>query len=412
MKYIKQAVMLAGGRGTRLRPLTDTMPKPMILFNGKPFLEYLIDNLREHGIREILLLLGYLPHIIQNYFGDGSKFGVHIKYSITDVENDTGRRMKLAEHLLDTLFLFMYCDNYWPLRLKDMVNNFLTSGVTGQLTVYSNKDKYTKPNVRIDENGLIVQYDKSRNAPHLQMVDIGFAIFKKEIMEILPDENVSFEGTVYPELVSKRQLTAYVTDHRYYSVSSYERLHVTREFLKREPVIILDRDGVLNKKAPKAEYIKKWDEFEWIDGAKEAILLLKRAGYKIIILTNQAGISRGEMNENDLEIIHKKMKEELLKSGGDFDAIYYCPHGWNDGCECRKPKPGMLFSAQRDFNLDLTRTFFIGDDVRDQQAGESAGCKTLLVSEEYPLLRIVKEKILVTEDREGKTKNGSIRRSL
>lgn len=394
MSDIKQAVILAGGRGARLKPLTDTMPKAMMPFYGKPFLEYVIENLKEQGIERILLLLGYLPEVIQDYFGDGEKLKVRIDYSVSEVENETGKRMKIAEAKLEPQFLFMYCDNYWPLQLEKMIKNRTSLGTKGQLTLYSNKDAYTKPNIRLDSNGIITQYDKSRTAPGLQMVDIGFGIFSKEVMEYLPGGNVSFENTVYPELVKRRQLAAYVSDHRYYSVSSFDRLHLTGSFLRREPAVILDRDGVLNVRPPKAEYVKNWNEFIWLPGAREAIAGIKKAGYRVIIVTNQAGIARRVMSVADLNDIHENMKREIEAVGGAVDAIYYCPHGWDSTCECRKPKPGMLFSAQRDFHLDLSRIFFIGDDIRDQQTAEAAGCKSQLVSEEYSLMQFIEEKML------------------
>ena len=394
---LSQAVILAGGRGTRTRPLTDTRPKPMIEFEGKPFLEYLLEYLREQGITRVLLLLGYLGDMIHEYFGDGGRFGVEIEYSATGEANKTGKRIKIAAPMIAPHFLMMYCDNYCPLDVQDMWGRYLARGVTAQFAVYSNKDEYTRSNLRIDENGIVLKYDKSRSSPGLQGVDIGFAIFKKSVVDYLPDENVSFEATVYPRLVESGRLGAYVTDHRYYSVGSLDRLETTRQFLRREPAIILDRDGVLNRKAPKADYIKHWKEFEWLPGALEALALLKQAGYRIIVITNQAGIARGVMTEADLAEIHANMKRRVAEAGAEIDAIYYCPHGWNDGCDCRKPAPGMLFQAQREFHLDLTRTCFVGDDARDKQAGAAAGCRTIRVSSEFPLLRAVQEQILATE---------------
>jgi len=389
-----QAVILAGGRGTRLRPLTDTVPKAMIRFNGKPFLEYLIEHLKEQGFKKVLLLLGYLPHKIQDHFGDGSSFGIQIEYSITDVENETGRRIKLAKQKLEQCFLLMYCDNYWPMHMKDMWERFLTTRTSAQITVYTNKDNYTKSNVLVDDDGMVICYDKSRSFNNLQGVDIGFAITRKKVLDELADENVNFENVIYPILVKKRQLSAYLTDHRYYSVGSHDKLYLTDLFWQRRPAIILDRDGVLNEKSQKARYVRSWSEFKWLPGAKEAIRLLKCTGYIVIIVTNQAGIARGIMTESDLTSIHEQMKKDLAEIGASVDAIYYCPHGWDEGCECRKPKPGMLFQAQRDFHLDLTRTFFVGDDIRDIQAGEQVGCKTLLVDSDLSLLQLVKEKIL------------------
>jgi D-glycero-D-manno-heptose 1,7-bisphosphate phosphatase len=113
----------------------------------------------------------------------------------------------------------------------------------------------------------------------------------------------------------------------------------------------------------------------------------------VIIVSNQAGIGRGAMSEDDLMVIHRQMVKETEQAGGRIDAIYYCPHDWDEGCECRKPKPGMLFQAQHDFNLDLSRTLFIGDDERDAQAAMAAGCLPALVSDQNPLVKIVGELI-------------------
>lgn len=390
---LSQAVILAGGRGTRLKPLTDSRPKPMIEFHGRPFLEYLIENLREQGIRKVLLLLGYLPDAVRGHFRDGSGFGVEIQYSVTEETDDTGRRMRLAESRIDDVFLFMYCDNYWPLRLGDMLRRYEESAAEAQITVYSNKDQYTRSNVQVLD-GRVALYDKLRASQGLQGVDIGYGIFKKSIFRHLGAGNMHFETEVYARLVEERQLGAYVTDHRYYSVGSFERLKLTEEFLRRRPAIILDRDGVLNRRAPKAEYVRTWKQFAWVPGAREALRMLKEAGYRIIVVTNQAGIARGAMTEAALREIHDRMRKEAGDCGGGIDAVYHCPHGWDERCECRKPRPGMLFKAQRDLHLDLTRTFFIGDDERDEEAGRAAGCKTALVSPERPLLRIVRETVL------------------
>jgi D-glycero-D-manno-heptose 1,7-bisphosphate phosphatase len=127
-----------------------------------------------------------------------------------------------------------------------------------------------------------------------------------------------------------------------------------------------------------------------LPGAQEAVRLLTQAGYRVILVSNQAGIGRGIMTEADLQQIHARMRAELEEIGGRIEAVYYCPHDWDAGCECRKPGPGMLLQAQRDFNLDLTRTLFIGDDERDARAADAAGCPSALVTDERSLLDIVR----------------------
>lgn len=386
-----QAVILAGGRGTRLRPLTDTRPKPMVEIHGKPFLEYLVEMLREQGFERILLLLGYLPEVIQDYFGDGGRWGVQIDYSVSDADDLTVRRVQLVKERLDACFLLMYCDNYWPMRMEAMWERFMTANVPAMITVYSNKDKYSRDSVRVGADGYVRVFDRSRTTPGLQGIEISYAILTRPVLALLPEQDALFEEAVYPQLVSRRQLLAYVTDHRYYSVGSLERLPLTEAFLARRPTVTLDRDGVLNKKPPKAHYVRTWDEFEWLTGAKEALRLLTAAGYRVIVVSNQAGIARGAMTEAALTHIHEQMKAEAAQAGGRIEAVYCCLHDWDEGCECRKPKPGMLFQAQRDFHLDLSRTLFIGDDERDAQAAAAAGCASVLVSDEIPLLDIARK---------------------
>lgn len=385
-----QAVILAGGRGTRLRPLTDTLPKAMVEICGKPFIEHQVELLCKQGFERVLLLLGYLPDVIQSYFGDGGRWGIKIDYSVTAPDDETSRRLKTAEPLLDRYFVLMYCDNYWPMRIDKMWSLFARGGAPAMITVYSNKDGYTRNSVRVEADGRVSIYDKSCAHPDLNGVEISYAILDRAVLGLVGDENVPVETVIYPRLAEERGLIGLVTDHRYYSVGSHHRLPLTREFFARRPTVILDRDGVLNKKPARASYVRRWEEFEWLPGAKKALHLLKQSGYRVIIASNQAGIARGALNEPDLAEIHERMRRDAQHAGGRIDAIYYCPHDWDGGCECRKPRPGLLFQAQRDFNLDLTRTLFMGDDERDAAAADQAGCPFVLVSEQISLLEWVR----------------------
>jgi len=383
-----QAVILAGGRGTRMRPYTDDRPKPMVEIGGKPFLEYLVELLRDQGFDRVLMLLGYLPQMIQEYFGDGSSWGVQIDYSVSEADDLTGRRVQLARNKIDPCFLLMYCDNYWPMPFERMWKKFSDAKVPGMITVYSNRDKYSRDSVLVGEDSYVQVFDRSRTTAGLQGVEISYAILKKEVLNLLPDEDMLIEEALYPSLTKQRQLLAFVSDHRYYSVGSPERLPLTTNFFARRPTVILDRDGVLNKRPPKAEYVQTWEQFQWIPGAKEALRRFREAGYRIIVVSNQAGVARGALTEADLNRINDQMIAEANQAGGGIDAIYCCLHDWDEGCECRKPRPGMLFQAQREHDLDLTRTWFIGDDERDAQAADAACCPSRLVTEQVTLLEI------------------------
>ena len=387
----KQAVILAGGLGTRLRPLTDTRPKPMVEIAGKPFLAYQLEQLRDQGFEKVLLLLGYLPEVVQEYCGDGRDWGLKIEYSITALENQTGKRLKLAEPQIDSCFLLLYCDNYWPMQIEKMWARYRRAGAPAMITVYTNKDGYTRNSVRVDDKGFVVTYDKTCMSPGLQGVEISYAILTKPVLELLPNDNISLEETLYPGLAKRRQLCAYVSDHRYYSVGALHRLPLTEAFFKGRPTVILDRDGVLNEKPARAAYVRSWNDFRWLPGAKEALRLLREDGFRVIVISNQAGIGRGAMTELDLAEINHHMLAEAEEAGGKIDAVYYCPHDWDAGCECRKPKPGLFFKAQKDLQLNLSRSLYIGDDERDEQAAEAAGCQFSMVNESKSLLEITRK---------------------
>jgi len=389
-----QAVILAGGRGTRLQPITHEIPKPMVEFHGKPFLEHIVEMLREQGFERVLMLLGYLPHVIMDHFGDGSRLGVQIEYDVTEPDDLTAYRVKHAQERIDDVFLLMYCDNYWPMRFDDMWKSYMSAGAPAQITIYSNADQFSRDSVIIGEDGFVEVFDRERTTPGLKGIEISYAILDKAtVLPLLPAQQELFEVAVYPALAERRQLHSYWSEHRYYSVGSVERLPITEQFLARQPAVILDRDGVLNVKAPKAQYVRKPEDFRWLPGAREALKMFSDAGYRVIIVSNQAGIGRGLMTEGDLNAVNGKMKDEVAAAGGRIDAIYYCPHDWDEGCECRKPKPGMLFQAQREFHLDLTRTHFIGDDLRDVEAAEAAGCPWVLVTAETSLRDIAAQMI-------------------
>jgi len=149
---------------------------------------------------------------------------------------------------------------------------------------------------------------------------------------------------------------------------------------KKSKCVFIDRDGVINKKAPEGDYVKNWNEFKFLPNITESIKKLNEEGFLVIIITNQQGIGKGLMKEQDLKTIHTKMIEKLKKTKAKVDGIYYCPHTEKDICNCRKPKIGLFLKAKEDFNIDLAKSWMIGDSESDILAGQKAGCKTILVN--------------------------------
>ncbi|MDO8623499.1 MAG: HAD-IIIA family hydrolase [archaeon] len=392
---IKQAAILAGGLGTRLKPFTDNLPKPMVSVNNKPFMEYLVDMLRKNGIEEIVPLLGYLPEKIIDYFGDGSKFGVRMNYSVGDVSFETGKRIKHAQSILDDNFLLIYGDNYWPMNLDKMVNFYNNLGVDASVTIYNNRfglaEYGPENNVHVSEDGHILNYDRTRTSPNLNGVDMGFFLLNRNILDSMPDSNFSFEKEMFPRLIDSKQLGGFRTDHRYFFITTPETLKITERFLDPKKVVFLDRDGVINKNAPEYDYVKSWDEFEFLPGSIEAIRKLNKNKFQVYLFTNQQGVNRGIISMGDVNNIHQNMIQELSAENARINGIYVCPHRRDENCFCRKPQPGMLYQASNEHLVDLTKSIVIGDKETDIEAGKIVGAKTFLVSEKKSLLDIVNE---------------------
>lgn len=380
MTSIRQAVILAGGLGTRMRPQTFTTPKPMIPIQGKPFLAYLMELLKKNGIEEVIILVGYLHKQIEEYFGDGEKFGLKITYSYDPAEADTGTRVRNASRLFAKHFLLLYGDNYWALNLSILSKFYKDKKKKASTVVFSNFDNSTKNNMRVNENAIVEIYDRERKNKNLNAVDIGFFILDRDALTLLPSRNFSFEEVVLQKLIKNRQLAGLLTHHKYYSLTNPDRIKGIETYFEKKKVVFLDRDGVINKKPPKAQYVTKWKDFLFLPKAKEALILLKKKKYKIFILSNQPGVARGMMTARQLDEIHNHLRDELGNIGVTLDGIYSCTHGWNDSCFCRKPSPGLFFEAAAEHFINLFDSYCVGDDPRDIIAGSLAGCKTIFLT--------------------------------
>ena len=179
--------------------------------------------------------------------------------------------------------------------------------------------------------------------------------------------------------MSRKQISGLVIKEPYYSISDIDRLELMREYLKPKKIILIDRDGVINVKAPKGQYIESWDDFKWISDTVDSMKQLSRDGFSFIVITNQAGVARGMVSKEELTRIHMLMAEKLKNEGVKVLGIYVCPHHWDDDCECRKPKPGLFNKVAEDHLLRMDKTLYIGDDIRDCQASYRAGCGSVFI---------------------------------
>jgi len=143
--------------------------------------------------------------------------------------------------------------------------------------------------------------------------------------------------------------------------------------------VFLDRDGVINRKAPDGQYVVRWEQVEFFPRTGEAIKLCHDAGFLAVLVTNQRAVAKGLLSEADLALLHERMWQELFKGKKGLDAVYFCPHEKEPPCDCRKPQPGMLLTASIDHAIDLSRSWMVGDSEGDVLAGKAAGCKTVRI---------------------------------
>lgn len=379
---IKQAVILCGGLGTRLRPLTDNLPKPMVPVNGKPFLHHLLTQLSEQGTTHFVLLTGYLGEKIRDYFGDGSQWGWFICYSHGPVAWDTGRRVWEARNLFDSRFLLLYSDNFVQFNFQKLLALHCKQNVPISLLLAPKE----KGNIRVSGEGRIEAYDKTRSGEGFNYVEVGYMLIERDLVledfpsyENHPDFNFS---TLLQKFVLQSRVAGLVVIDPYHSISDPDRLQLMCEYLKPKKILLIDRDGTINRKAPQGEYVTSWSRFEWIPEARQAMKILAKDSFQFIVITNQAGIARKMIDPIDLEEIHRNMIKVLAEEGIDILKVYIAPHHWEENSFMRKPSPGMFFQAAKEFKLRMDRCLYVGDDKRDCQAALNAGCGMVYVSSE------------------------------
>jgi D-glycero-D-manno-heptose 1,7-bisphosphate phosphatase len=174
-----------------------------------------------------------------------------------------------------------------------------------------------------------------------------------------------------------------ITPNLYYSLSNSNRIPKVFRYLdKSRRVILLDRDGTINKKAPKGEYVLEYNQFEWIRDSKELFYYLRVKNCEVFILTNQPAVGRNIVSKSDIDSLHSLIAGEIFRSQGRLDGIFACLHGWDDSCNCRKPNIGLFVLVQELFDIDWSRTLYIGDDERDREAAAKLGIKFALVDED------------------------------
>ena len=406
-----KVVIMAGGKGTRISSIASDIPKPMIPIDGIPVLEREIKSLKEQGFTDIILTVGHLGNVIMNYFGDGSKnspitgesFGVNIEYFIEETPlGNAGALFKIKDKLTED-FLLLNGDAIFDVDFNRFVNYHKEKGGLVTIFTHPNSHPYDSGLIFTEKNMSVSKWlakEDERPEFYQNRVNAGLHVISPKVLDIKVDSlKVDLDRQILKPLSGTGKMFAYDsseyvkdmgTPERYYLVEdNFKKGIVESKNLKnKQKAIFLDRDGTINKYVG---FLTHHDQFELIPGVSDAIKQFNDLGYLVIVITNQPVIARGDTTVDELDIIHKKMETLLGKDGAYVDSIYYCPHHPDKGfegevpelkivCECRKPAPGMLLKAAKDFNIDLSNSWMIGDSKNDILAGKNAGCNTVLIT--------------------------------
>lgn len=408
-----KTVIMAGGKGTRLAAYTQNIPKPMVQIGGLPILEHELMNLRRQGLTDIIITVSHLGKIIMDYFGDGDRvspetgkpFGVNIEYYYEEEPLGTaGALFKLKDQLTED-FLLLNADAMFHVDFERLISYHKSHGGLATLFTHPNSHPYDSGLIVTDSWGHVMQWltkEDPRPQYYKNRVNAGIHVLSPQALEfVTPRSQIDLDRHVLKPLAGTGLMYAYDSPEYVKDAGTPERYaEVNRDFkegiiekkclLNKQKAIFLDRDGTLNKYVG---FLRDINDFELLPNVGAAVREINKTEYLAVVATNQPVVARGEITVPQLDEIHSKLETELGIYGAYLDGIYYCPHHPDKGfagevpelkidCFCRKPKPGLLLRAAEDLNIDLKRSWMVGDGKADIEAGRAAGCRTALIDKE------------------------------
>ena len=390
---ITEAIILAGGFGTRLRNAVPDLPKCMAPVAGRPFLFYVINYLRSQGIEKFIFSLGYKHEIIEEWLAD--QFAT-LDY-VCAIEHEplgTGGAILLAcKKAKGKNVLVANGDTLFKINAEQLVSLHVAKGADCTLSLKPMKDFDRYGVVELNEDRSIKRFSEKQ---HYESGLINGGVYALNV-EMFSGEKFpatfSFEKDYLEKFYTARKFYGAADEGYFIDIGIPEDYHRAQEELKSLPLdlnaidktwtLFIDRDGVINHEK-KEEYIRNWSEFKFYDGVEAALAAFTNKFGKVIIISNQRGVGRQLMSENDLLEIHRNMQSAIEKAGGRIDMIYYCTSTDNKHI-CRKPNPGMAFLAKKDLPaIDLSRSIMVGNKPSDMLFGRFAGIYTVFVRTTNP----------------------------
>ncbi|WP_027405972.1 D-glycero-beta-D-manno-heptose 1,7-bisphosphate 7-phosphatase [Anaerovibrio sp. RM50] len=413
-----KTIIMAGGRGTRISELFPDIPKPLIKIANKPIMEWEIESLVKQGFSDIVITVSYLHEKIEEYFGTGERWGAQIEYFVENNPlGNAGALFKFREKLGKEPFLLLNADAMFDVDFNRMIKFHREHGGLITLFTHPNSHPYDSGLIIADNSNSVVSWltkEDIRPEYYKNRVNAGLHVINPSALDMLNidiekigtvDEKtgktikVDLDRQVLKPLCGTGKVFCYDSPEYVKDMGTPDRFEaVCKDFengvvaaknlANKQKAVFLDRDGTVNIYKG---FLRHVEDFELIPGIAEAIKKINASGYLCIVVTNQPVIARGDVTVDELDTIHKKLETELGLKGAYIDGLYYCPHHPHKGyegevpelkieCECRKPKPGMLLKAAEDFNIDLSKSYMVGDSENDIKAGMAAECKSILVN--------------------------------
>lgn len=399
------AVILAGGKGTRITSLYADIPKPMIPLNGMPVLERQLCCLHRQGVKDVVLITGYMHEKIKHYFGGGEQFNMRLSYIVEKEPLGTAGALFYLQERMKEDFLLLNGDLLFEITLRRFWKAHMSTiekGGIATIMTHPNQHPYDSALILTGEDNRVTEWlhrEDERGWCH-NRVNAGIHLFSSKVFLWLQErgllekaERLDLDREVLWPMISEGLLYAYDSPEYVKDMGTPQRCREAEEDLQygrvrglsqSQKAVFLDRDGTINEEVG---FLHSEEQFRLLPGAAEAIAMFNQMGWLVIVVTNQPVIARGELTLKGLDNIHCKMETLLGRRGAYVNAIYFCPHHPEKGfpgecaeykieCTCRKPKPGMLLEAAERFHIDLASSWMAGDNERDMKAGELAGCHT------------------------------------
>lgn len=375
-----EAIILAGGFGTRLAHVVSDVPKPMAPVCNRPFLRFILDDLQEKGVEKVVLAVGYKREIIQEYFGNSYR-GMQIEYSVEDTPLFTGGAIKKALTKCQNNKVFIINgDTFFDVDLQAMSQ--IDAPLVMAVKELENFDRYGT--VSFSAENIITGFREKQSCKK-GYINGGVYYMERTLMNGIGKETFSFEKEVLEAVFRTFPVPVYISNGFFIDIGVPEDYQVAQsafqEMCKKNKAAFFDRDGTINVDI---RYLHKPEDLVFIDGMPEFIRKWNDWGYKVIVVTNQAGIARGYYTEEDMHILHRYMNERLKECGAHIDAFYFCPHhpDITGSCHCRKPEPGMIEQAIREFDLDPEQCILFGDKEWDIESGKRCKISSFLTKSE------------------------------